>query len=486
MQRPLLAIVACAALSALRVPSAESVTFPVAPSSNARYLQDATGAPFPILGRTAWFLTSLPQADYRTFLDDTAEKGHTAIEFHVINHDPQGNHAPFGGNGTLPFLRRLDGGNWSGALTYGSINAEGPDLTTPNEAYWSHVDAILAYAESKGLLAFMFPAYVGYAGENQGWMKELVANGPARVNAFGAWLAARYATRGNIVWMMGGDMGTGSNPFNAAQTAVEQALMDGLKSVPAQQSTLFSAEWATESIATDQVTFGSAMTLNGSYSWNGDVSAQSRRAYSYAPVRPAYLLEEPYDEEGPDGSNYNPSATQPVRRFQWWGILNTIGGYVSGNGFIWRFNPGWMSHLNTQGAQDMARLNGFVRAVQWHQLVPQGLGGMGTIVVAGGGSAPSTSYVAAAATPSGSQVVAYIPPAHTGTITIDMAKLSAPAWAAWFNPTTAVYTQIGTDLPNVGTRVFTPPGNNGSGFTDWVLVVAIAPVPVELLSFAVE
>ena len=104
-------------LMALPATVVGAVTFPVSRSPNGRYLQDANGAAFPILGRTAWFITSLAQTDYQTFLDDAAAKGHTAMEFHVINHDPRGNNEPFAGNGALPFLKRLDGGNWSGALS---------------------------------------------------------------------------------------------------------------------------------------------------------------------------------------------------------------------------------------------------------------------------------------------------------------------------------------------------------------------------------
>jgi hypothetical protein len=90
-----------------------------------------------------------------------------------------------------------------------------------------------------------------------------------------------------------------------------------------------------------------AMTLNGGYSWSGDVTTQWRRAYG---EKPAFLLEEPYDEEGPDGNRVNPSATQPVRRFQWWGWLSTIGGYISGNGYVWPFQPlNWRRHLGTRG-----------------------------------------------------------------------------------------------------------------------------------------
>ena len=450
--------------------------YPVKYGPNSRYLVDQNDTPFPIMGRTAWFITSLSVADYRTFVDDTAARGYSAIEISVITHDPRGNNPPFGGNGALPFLNRLNGTSWNGALTYGNINNEAPNFTTPNEAYWSAVDGLLAYCESKGILVFMFPAYVGYAGGDQGWMQEMVANGTNRMQIYGAWIATRYKDQKNLVWMMGGDMGTGSNPFNTAQTSVENALLTGLKSVAGQQSVLFSAEWNQQSISTDQVTFGSSMTLNGAYSWTGDVNSHGRRAYAYSPVEPAFLLEGPYDEEGPDGNAGNPSAIQPVRRFQWWGWLSTIGGYISGNGYIIRFRTNdatvdWRNHLDTQGTRDMTRLNNFMGSIAWYNLVPSGLNGMRTLVTAGGSTVSSSSYVSAAATPDGTLMVAYIPPAHTGPITVDMAALSGPARARWFDPTSAAYTDIGTGLTNTGTRVFTIPGNNSAGAADWVLVL---------------
>jgi hypothetical protein len=259
--------------------------------------------------------------------------------------------------------------------------------------------------------------------------------------------------------------------FTTAQSSVETALLNGLKSVTGQQSALFSAEWDSGMIATDQASFGSSMTLNGAYSFAGDVNNLGRRAYSRSPVEPAYLLEEPYDEEGPDGNGVNPSATQPVRRFQWWGWLSTIGGYMSGNGYIWPFTSIWVNHLNTQGARDMARLNTFIGSIPWYDLAPSGLNGMRTLITSGGSSAGSADYVAAAATADGTLMVAYVPPAHSGTITVDMRALSGPGRARWFDPTSAAYTTIGTGLANTGSRTFTPPGNNSAGAKDWVLVL---------------
>ena len=210
------------------------------------------------------------------------------------------------------------------------------------------------------------------------------------------------------------------------------------------------------------------MTLNGAYSWGGDVNNHGRRAYAHTPVEPAFLLEEPYDEEGPDGNKVNPSATQPVRRFQWWGWLSTIGGYISGNGYVWPFHApawydlrsfrarDWHNHLDTQGSHDMARLNSFMGSITWYKLVPSDLNGMHTLITAGGSFESSSDYVAAAATFDGTLLVAYIPPAHRGAITVDMTAMGGPSRARWFDPTSAAYTEIGTGLPNTGTRAFTP------------------------------
>jgi hypothetical protein len=449
--------------------------FPVKYSADSRYLTDQNGAPFPILGRTSWFVVSLTTTDYRIYVDDTATRGYNSIEFHVINHDPRGAHPPFDGNGNAPFLKRIDGAAWNGSLTYGNINTDAPDFTAPNEAYWSFVDSFLAYCDSKGILVFMFPAYVGYAGGDQGWMQELVANGPTRMQTYGSWIANRYRNQKNLVWMMGGDMGTGTNPFSAAQTSVENALLTGIKSVTGQQSTMFSAEWNSESVATDQVTFGSSMTLNGAYSWSGDVNTQGRRAYGQ---KPAFLLEEPYDEEGPDGNGVNPSATQPVRRFQWWGWLSTIGGYISGNGYVWPFQPlNWRTHLDTSATRDMARLNDFIKSVNWFKLVPSGLGGMRTVVTAGNSSTSSTSYISASASLDGTVLVAYNPPARTGAFTIDMSVMSGTSRGRWFDPTSATYTDAGTGLANSGSRSFTPPGKNAAGANDWVLILDRSTLP---------
>ena len=213
--------------------------------------------------------------------------------------------------------------------------------------------------------------------------------------------------------------------------------------------------------------FGDEVTLNGVYSWAGETASHGRRAYAYTPTMPAFLLEEPFDEEGPEAMNYNSNAVPPVRRFVYWGLLSTIGGYVAGNGYIWRFNDGWENHLDTPGTLDLKRLNDLWQSLPWWRLVPEGLGGMGMLVTAGNGIIDH-DYVAAAATSEGDLLLAYVSPDHSGTVAIDMSKMRGLVRARWFDPTSGLYTAIGT-YPNISEHTFTTPGTNSAGSRDWVL-----------------
>ncbi len=441
--------------------------FPLSTSADSRYLIDHKGMPFPILGRTAWFLSSVSRADVEMFVDQSVSLGYNAIEMSAIGHDLRANHSPLNGNNDAPFIKQLNGDGWNGALKYNDIRDQAPDMTTANEKYWKHLDWILSYCESRGVLVFLFPCYVGYANSPEGWLSEMVVNGSARMESYGGWVARRYKSQKNIVWMLLGDMGT----FNNDQRSVEAALIKGLKST-AGASTHFSAEANSGQNSTDQVDFGNEMTLNGTYTWDSvGIASLGRNAYSHKPILPAFLLEEPYDEEGPDGNKVNPHATQPVRRFQWWGWLSTIGGYISGNGYVWPFvDPFWRNHLDTPGAHDMQILNAFIRSLTWWKLVPSGLDGTRELIMGGQGDQSHSDYVAAAAIVDGSLLVAYIPPVHSGVIRVNLGGMKEGVEASWFDPTGGNYSMIGT-LAGLRSNEFRIPGKNSKGGSDWVLVI---------------
>jgi hypothetical protein len=399
-------------------------------------------------------------------MNDTAARGFTAIEF-FLHHFHGNGRAPLDGEGNAPFSKRLDGSAWNGSLAYDNPGTDAPDFTQPNAAYWSNIDDIIDYAASRNLMVVFFPAFAGVHVGYDGWLAEMAANGTTKMQLYGAWVATRYKDTPNIVWGLGGDYSFyGESEFSAA----EQAMIDGMLSVAGQQSILFSNEWQSESIGTDQEPFGRYINLNGCYSWTGHTASVCRRGYAHTPAIPAFLQEGPFDEEGPDGNRFNPSAAQPIRRHSWWAWLSAIAGYTFGNGYVWPMNAGYTEHVDTQQTRHHAVLNKFVRSIDWWTLVPDGLGNIGTLVTAGAGTIDADSYVAAAANPSGTLLVAYLGPGHSGDVTIDMSKMRGSTTGRWFDPTSGSYQVIGT-LPNSGTRSFAPPGVNAAGDRDWVLIL---------------
>lgn len=174
----------CILIYCLPFIAASQVIFPVKASTNGRFLVDQNNTPFPILGRTAWCVISQSESSYKTFIENTISHGYNSIEMSVICHWPQSNYPPHYGQGDLPFEKRLNGSVWNGSLVYSSINSRAPDFTTPDDEYWKFVDSFLNYCESKGILVFFFPAYLGYYGTHEGWMNELLANGTEKTKAY--------------------------------------------------------------------------------------------------------------------------------------------------------------------------------------------------------------------------------------------------------------------------------------------------------------
>ena len=143
----------------------------------------------------------------------------------------------------------------------------------------------LAYCESKGILVFLFPAYVGAGAATRAGCRRWWRTAPAKMQSYGAWIATRYKNQKNLVWMMGGDMGTPPDAFNAAQTAVEScaAYRPQERAGAAVHAVQRGVGLRSRSRRTRQ-RFGASMTLNGAYSWSGDVNSQGRRAYAHSPV----------------------------------------------------------------------------------------------------------------------------------------------------------------------------------------------------------
>lgn len=480
--------------------------FPLTISSDGRYLKKSDGTPFLIKADTTWSLfVDIPLTGTRgvdAFLNDITGKGFNAVSGNVIEHHYTVVKPPKNQAGDLPFTKTLNGSTFTGspngttssngtqgqfaADNYSNINNQAPDPTFPNSAYWTACETILDACKAHNVAVFVWPFYLGFHAGDEGWMQELVAwdavtgaggfTGLGFANAtkskawnYGAWLADRWKAYPHIIWVAGGDYGSGGQTLDTQQKAAVESVISGMKSVSGQQSVFWTAHWDRDSISTDTALTSVTFDINGSYCAEA-VAERTRQAYAHSPTSPAMVIEWFYENDLFGGS-------APYRKYMYWAFLGGIAGGFFGEEQIWRFDDGtpgtdYTTLLNTQGTLDAVRLFAFWDARPWWRLKPSGLGGMGTLITAGGGTASpqSTTYVAAAATSEGDLLLAYIPPDHTGSITVDMTKVSATVQARWFDPANATFTTIGA-FANTGTHAFTPSGNNSAGDADWLLVL---------------
>jgi hypothetical protein len=150
-------------------------------SDDGHFLLQADGQPFFYLADTAWeLLHRLTLEETKQYLDTRARQGFTVIQT-VALAEMDGLRVP-NADGQLPF--------------------EGLDPSKPNEAYWQHVDAVIAEAEKRGLMVGLLPTW------GDKWNKKWGV-GPEIFNAqnaepYAEWLARRYAGRA-IIWILGGD-----------------------------------------------------------------------------------------------------------------------------------------------------------------------------------------------------------------------------------------------------------------------------------------
>jgi len=149
-----------------------------------RHLVDHAGQPFLVQGDAAWSLISgLTKEGAEKYLEARSRQGFNSIIVNLIEHKF---HGPVDRYGDAPFS------------TPG-------DFSTPNEKYFAHADWVIRKAQDKGIVVFLAPIYLGYIGLDEGWVDELMANGPEKARAWGRYVGKRYRDFDNIVWIIGGD-----------------------------------------------------------------------------------------------------------------------------------------------------------------------------------------------------------------------------------------------------------------------------------------
>jgi hypothetical protein len=423
-------------------------TFPVHVSPSKRFLEDARGIPFRIQGEGAWSLiANLTAHEVDLYLEDRAKKGFNTVLVNLLERR-YAEKAPNNRAGNAPFK------------TPG-------DFSMPDTAYFDFAEAVVDKARVRGFLVLLVPAYPGYgcpsspSPENEGWSAEMGKASPEACFSYGRSVGQRFGRYDNVVFVQGGDC------MPAPGSALEACALSVLKGI--QQvagSALETGHFSPNTTSLDEAAFAPFMQLDAVYQYATPHSA-CRRAYARTPPLPAFLIESGYENEQIQGSE------PPTRKYLYWGSLNCTAGVVFGSRPVWLFGEGWKQSLHSPAAYDVARLGRLFDTLPWEDLIPSGVTGMRTLVTAGGGTPGGQDEVVAAATEDGQALVAYVPPGNglgERDIVVDVRALSGTATARWYNPWRGTSVPIGR-VPNETPWWFTTPGDNGSGYDDWVLVL---------------
>jgi hypothetical protein len=282
-------------------------------SADRRHLVDDRGAPFLMVGDTAWFLvTNLTPAEAEDYFENRRRKGYNAILAEAIVNKAFTWDPPRNREGRGPF-------------------ATPGDFSAPDETCFAHLDCVIRLAADKQMLILLFPCFLGNSGGTDGWWDEVVANGPTRCRDYGRYLGTRYRGFRNVVWVHGGDYDP--PPDSAGVTNALEILFGIRDTAPAHLHTFHQARFCT---AFGEPTFGAHLDLDATYS--GDLTYQeSLLAYNRRAYGPHFVLEATYEGLQPWDGKVNPPEL--VRAGAYWAQLTGATGQVAGTGGLWSF--GW-------------------------------------------------------------------------------------------------------------------------------------------------
>jgi hypothetical protein len=428
------------------LPREANPAFPLKLSADQRYLVDQRGKPFLIVGDSPWSLIVEPtQAQVDKYLDDRQAKGFNVLLVNLIEHKFS----------TLPPMRR------DGTAPFTTPG----DFGTPNDAYFEYVEVVLRKALEREIVLLLCPAYLGYGGGDDGFYQEMLHGGREKIRAYGRYVGRRFRQHPNLIWIVGGDF----TPPPDGQWTVDE-LAAGIRDEDTTH--LMTVHCGPGDAAASAWGQRPWLQLNNVYHYREDLYVACREQDTRDPRMPYFLLETAYEGE-------HEATPDRIRRQAYWPLLSGACGMLYGNSPVWHFGSrgvydrggDWLAALNSRGAQDMARLASVFHGRAWWTLRPDHDHRFAT---AGYRATSDLDYVTTALATDGTLAIAYLPSLEhlRRTLVVNLGKMAGPVTAQWFNPAQGGYTTVeGSPLRNTGHYAFVTPGDNGTGTSDWVLIL---------------
>lgn len=423
-------------------------------TGTASYFADQVGNPILVRGYVLWGLLMNAgrwAGTWQTDLED-AVAGLEAIGCNVVYTEPLGN--------------TQNGGAFNNGNTWDSVAPfTGGDPATFNNTFWQRSDYLFDLCEAAGITVFFNFAY-----SDDLDTAALSAFTTGDFTDYGTSLAARYKTRPNLVWMMGGDyFDTDNTAITAVKTAIRaegDTHLFGVQNYPETTSRKDIENNSTQDTGTDNSEFNFVYSYNTTY-WGIEY------AYSEASPVPVMWGDGHFDQDSaPD--------RKVMRDLTWWAFSSGGRGMIFGSEGTWAWGSGALANL-TSDTFPNTDLGGmwelFTGFTNWHQLVPDTdssfvTAGRGTksdyVTSSGGGGGEyndadtQAPYVTAAITADGTLGVVYFPVDQT--ITVDDTELAAGYTATWVDPIS------GAASSATIASTYSPTGNNSLGGPDWLLV----------------
>ena len=420
-------------------------------AANHRYIEYEDGSPFFYLGDTAWELFHrLNFEDAQYYLSNRAAKGFTVIQAVAL--------AELGG---------IDIPN-----AYGDLPLIDRDPTTPNEAYFLHVDKVVQQAEKFGLFIGMLPTW------GSGW-KKVGENTNSiftleNTHTYGKFIGNRYRNN-SIIWILGGDAFIESEEEYAIIEAMALGVREGDSGThlitfhprgPGRSAeVLHQAEW---------LDFNMCQSSHGAHDHDNGLFID----YDYALDPPKPTLDgEPHYETMPvgfyykDASRYDRFDDYDTRQVAYWALMAGACGHTYGHNCIWQMwepkhepvlwaNIPWYESLDTSGAFQMGFVRSLFEAFPFQELIPDQ-----NIIV--DGPSYGGAKIRAARSKNGSFAIVYSPRGESFTINKRVFK-SIRVKETWYDPRYGCSYYFHTTT-NAAFQTYAPP-TSGRG-NDWILIL---------------
>ncbi|WP_119071477.1 glycoside hydrolase family 140 protein [Aggregatilinea lenta] len=424
-------------------------------SENKRFLVYEDGTPFFWLGDTAWELfhrTTREEAEY--YLENRLQKGFNVIKA-VILAEFDGLHVP---------------------NAYGDLPLHDDDPARPNERYFRYVDTILDLAAEKGLYVGLLPTWGDKV--NLMWGLGPVIFDDQNARAYGEFVGSRYASRPNVIWIIGGDRPEQS-PDGADYSSVWRAMVSGIQSATNGKAFFTYHPMGQRSSAMgfhDDDWLHLNMWQSGHMARDLPNWEWIAQDYARTPVKPVLDGEPAYEDHPIDpftrkwAPEYGRFRAYDVRKQAYRAVFAGACGHTYGHHSIWQMyspervpvnfpHPFWREALNRPGAGQMMFLRQLLEAWPYLTRVPDQ-----TLLISEPGEGPY--HVQATRASDGSYALVYIP-TEDQTVRIDMSKFASNnVRIQWFDPRHGTTTPLGK-IHGASVAEFTTPQEG----PDWVLML---------------